>query len=184
MARPETSTLWSFPDASENISVFNLPLSPGFSPPILMFHMLDTPQIGHFSITDSSLVAVVLIQKSIVKSFVPKLPAVLPKLIWLSVPLKSNACPTMPSVNEIPVKEPLSVPTRSLPLPLPGHQLTRPDGGVTQPEGDGHFPALPAWWIAAISSADRARLKTSISSSWPVNGDVPSRSEERRVGKE
>src|SRR5437879_3702307 len=139
-----------------------------------MFHMLETPQVGHFSITDSSLVAVVLIQKSIVKSFVPKLPAVFPKLIRLSVPLKSNACPTMPSVNEMPVNEPLSVPTRSLPLPLPGHQFTRPDGGVTQPEGDGHFPALPAWWIAAISSADRARLKTSISSSWPVNGDVPS----------
>src|SRR5438552_2969782 len=134
MARPETSTLWSFPAASENISVFNLPLSPGFSPPIRMFHMLDTPQIGHFSITDSSLVAVVLIQKSIVKSLVPKLPAVLPKLIWLLTPLKSNACPTMPSVNEMPVKEPLSVPTRSLPLPLPGHQLTRPDGGGTHPE--------------------------------------------------
>src|SRR5438034_1099747 len=99
-----------------------------------MFHMLETPQVGHFSITDSSLVAVVLIQKSIVKSLVPKLPAVFPKLIRLSVPLKSNACPTMPSVNEMPVKEPLSEPTRSLPLPLPGHQLTRPDGGGTHPE--------------------------------------------------
>ena len=41
--------------------------------------MLAWPQTGHFSITDSSRVAVVLIQKSIVKSFVPKFPTVLPK---------------------------------------------------------------------------------------------------------
>src|SRR5437588_10703006 len=156
MARPETSTLWSFPAVSENISVFNLPLSPGFSPPIRMFHMLDTPPIGHFSITDSSLVAVVLIQKSIVKSFVPKLPAVLPKLIWLSVPLKSNACPTMPPVNEIPVKEPLSVPTSSLPSPLPGPHLTRPARAATHPQPGAH-QTVPSNTSTAHGPAEETR---------------------------
>src|SRR6266566_6067079 len=130
MARPEMSTAWPFPWASENISVFRWPLlAPGW--PIRMFHMLETPQIGHFSITDSSRVEVVRIQKSIVKSLVSKLPTEFPKLIWLSVPLKLNACPTSPSVKETPVGVPLFPPARSVGFPFPGHQPIKLEGGGT-----------------------------------------------------
>src|SRR5438094_3438850 len=121
IARPETSTAWPFPWASENISVFRWPLFVrGW--PIRMFHRLETPQTGHFSITDSSRVELVRIQKSIVKSFVPKLPTVLPKLSRLSVPLKLNACPTSPSVKEIPAGVPLFPSASSLGFPFPADQ--------------------------------------------------------------
>src|SRR5712671_76599 len=140
MARPEMSTAWPFPWASENISVFRWPLlAPGW--PIRMFHMLDTPQIGHFSITDSSRVEVVRIQKSIVKSLVSKLPTEFPKLIWLSVPLKLNACPTSPSVKETPVGVPLLGPVASLAFPSPFHQLTNPEGVGVQPG----FGGVTSW---------------------------------------
>src|SRR5436309_388449 len=127
IARPETSTAWPFPRASENISVFRWPsLVTGW--PIRIFHRLETPQTGHFSITDSSRVELVRIQNSIVKSFVPKLPTVLPKLSRLSVPSKLNAPPTIPSLNVTPFNQPLLPPTKSVPSPSPFHQLTRPTG--------------------------------------------------------
>src|SRR2546428_1728539 len=82
IGRPAEIAFWSFPAVSEQISASSRPgpLHGGVLP-IRIAHMLESPQVGHFSITDSCRVEVVRIQKSIVKSFVSKLPTVLPKEI-------------------------------------------------------------------------------------------------------
>src|SRR5439155_24893859 len=103
------------PRVSDDISNARRPAVPATGDPFIRtYHKLAKPQVGHFSITDSSRVEVVLIQKSMVKSFVSKLPTVLPKLTWPSIPLKSNALPTIPFVKLTPpVKLPTFPSTRS-----------------------------------------------------------------------
>ena len=72
--------------------------------------------------------------KSTVKSFVPKLRLGLSGTITKSsIPSKENACPTNPAPNVAPY---CNVPwfpfTMSFVFPSPGHQLTKPAGGVMQ----------------------------------------------------
>src|SRR5262245_17610989 len=123
----------SFKAVSEDISKPKRPTVPVLGEPFIRtYHWLEGPQVGHFSITDSCRVELVLIQNSIVKSFVSKLPTEFPKLIWLSTPLKPNACPTLPFANEIAFTSvALFAPLASAPFPSPFHQLTRPNGGST-----------------------------------------------------
>jgi hypothetical protein len=91
-----------------------------------MYHRLAHVQTGHFSTTDSRRVDRVLIQNSTVKSFVPKLPAVLPKETKSSAPSKLNACPTIPFEKVAPfINVPLFVLAVSLASPSAGHQLTK-----------------------------------------------------------
>src|SRR5437867_3158593 len=61
-------------------------------------------------------------------------------------PSELKAWPTSPGANVAPLRSvPLCPPTTSLAFPSPGHQATRPAGGVTHEDGGGlHFPALPA----------------------------------------
>src|SRR5438874_329308 len=59
---------------------------------------------------------------------------------------------------------PLLLPSISLALPSPGHQLTIFGGGGVHVL---HLPALPASKIPWISEAERARLKYSTSSMMP-----------------
>src|SRR5262245_60546579 len=98
-----------------------------------MYHRLAQVQTGHFSTTDSWRVDRVRIQNSTVKSFVQKLPALLPKETKSSAPSKLNACPTMPFEKAAPfINVPSFAPTLSVASPSAGHQLTRPDGAGTQ----------------------------------------------------
>src|SRR5437762_14226005 len=106
-------------------------------PPIHKSHMLEGPHTGLFPISGSSRAEEVRSQNSTVKSLVPKLPIELPKLIWLLVPLKSNACPTSPWVKESAVGVPLLLPVTSRASPSPFHHPTRLDGTGTQDCGGG-----------------------------------------------
>src|ERR1017187_10332022 len=69
-------------------------------------------------------VLLVRIQNSIVKSLVPKLPALVPKLTSASVPLKLKACPPLPGTYLTPpAGVPLSRLVKSRALLFACHQL-------------------------------------------------------------
>src|SRR6266404_6023772 len=91
------------------------------------------------------------------------------------VPLKLNACPTSPGPNVVPpCSTPLLLPTLSFALPSPFHQLTKPEETGAQFVGGGpvgHFPALPAVNIAAISFVPNSRLYSVTSSICPLKSE-------------
>src|ERR1035437_9480026 len=95
---------------------------------------------------------VVCSQNSIVKSLVPKLPAVAPKSTSASVPLKLKAIPTLPSAYvAAPKSVPLLVPTTSWAFSSPGHQFNKPEG--TGVHGGGGFTVSIAFVLLVEPNA-------------------------------
>src|SRR5436190_22661744 len=76
-----------------------------------------------------------------------------------SVPLKLKALPTSPPVKLMPPRRlAILFPTALVPLPSPCHHPTKPSAAGAQLRvGITHLPALPALYIAWISSVLRAR---------------------------